>query len=576
MPAAARLRRGLTRLALASFLLSAPTVWIPRAYAQEPPPDGEPEDSAGDASPLGAPVSQPPVPGEDEPLPSPPTNLGIRNLDPLPPSPRLDLGGGDPLSIDELIASVRAHYPPLLAERERVRAAEASRLEADGAFDLGVSADVKVLSSYYDYVTAGVQLSQPTGLWGLRFYGGWRLGTGLDPEGVGEVDGEYLGQGSLPSYYGELETLGAGEVRGGVVLPLWRGGPIDPARAGVRQARQALRAARAGLTGRRLDVEQAAVAAYWDWVAAGQLYAIGARLLDLAEERNGQIERMVDRGSRAFIELLENRRAILARRQSLVADRRRLEAASIRLSLFLRRNDGRPRLPSPSRLPPGLPLPVLGPLPDRREAIGRALEQRPEIARFRALLTRQQVGVELAENLAAPRIDVKLEAAQDLGEAEADQDDRLRPFEVSGTVMFETPLQRRALLGRRDQAAANLRELEAEARFARDQVVARLLDAASAYEAARDRYEAAAPSAEVAEQVAEAERRRYDLGSSELLLVNLREQIAAGAAVERAQAQAAVFQAVAAYRTALGAAPAGSSLALQDAEPPAEPASPGQ
>jgi len=509
-----------------------------RAQQTPPPPDAVPPETA---------------------LPDPPSeDLGLRApLPPLEPFPRVEVGGGTPLGVDELVASVRAHYPPLLQERERVRAAEAQRLAADGAFDLGIRADAKVASSYYDYVTAGVQLTQPTGLWGLQLYAGWRLGVGLDPAAdAGDEDANYLGEGSIPSYYGELETLQAGEIRGGVRLPIWRDGPIDPARAGQRQAAQGLRAARAALTGRRLDLEAEAVGAYWSWVAAGAQYEVVGRLLDLAEERNAQIERLVERGALPFVELLENRRAIYARRQQLVVVRRQLEAAAISLSLYLRRDDGRPRLPRPDRLPPRLSEPGGEPLPEQRAAIDEALAQRPEIARFRALLRRSEVTVELADNQAAPRVDLKVEAAQDVGDADADQDDRLRPFEISGALVFETPLQRRALVGRLQEARADLRATEAQAQFASERVVARVLDATSAVEAARDRYALAAPSADVAERVAEAERRRFDLGSSSLVIVTLREQLAAAAAVEKVRAQAAVFQALADYRVALGRSPA--------------------
>lgn len=530
---------------LTVLLLGAATLTPVAARAQAPGGPGDPpEPPAAEAAP-DAPVSAEPTAAPGDPSPNAP-------LPPLPPIAPLTVGGGPPLTLEDVVDSVRRHYPPLVAERQAVRAAEATRVVAEGGFDLQLDAEGKVVTGYYDYFTAEAQLRQPTPLWGLTVFGGWRIGRGFGPEGLDEDPPSYLGERSVPGYYGELETLSGGEVFIGGRLPLWRGGPIDARRAATRTADLGLRAARAGFTEKRLEIEREAAFAYWKWVSAGVKYRITLELLALAEERQDQIARRVARGGLPAIENLENRRAVLTRRQSLVDARRELEAAAIKLSLYVRRDDGRPRLPRPEELPTQVPEPAFFELPEMRDAVDTALARRPESARVAALVGRREVVVELANNRAAPQIDLTVVGSQDLGSGQADQDKRLGDFVLSGSLVFSTPLQRRALTGAADRAGASLLATQARARFVQQQVVADVLDARSAVNAARDRVEAAEPGADISRAVARAERRRFELGATDLFTVNLRERAAASAEAKRAEARGLAHAAFAAWRTALG------------------------
>ncbi len=111
---------------------------------------------------------------------------------------------------------------------------------------------------------------------------------------------------------------------------------------------------------------------------------------------------------------------------------------------------------------------------------------------------------------------------------------------VEGSVLIELPLQLREARGGIERESANLASLEADARLARDRIETGVRDALSAVRAAEEGLALAEEAAEVADAVAEAERRRFALGATQLFIVNLRESYAAEAQAYLAEARAAI------------------------------------
>ena len=465
--------------------------------------------------------------------------LGSGLLSPLGASDRLDIGGAEPLTLGQILASVERHHPTLEAERARVRAAEGEQLAAEGGFDLSLTArGWAAPQGYYDWGRADVQLDQPTPLWGTTFSAGWRIGRG----------------GDIPDYYGQYETLDLGEARVGVQVPLWRDGPIDARRARMWRAEHATDAQRASLGARILQMRLDATGAYWSWVAAGQRYRIASELLDLAEQRDAQIAARVRAGAIPAIESLENRRVIVGRRASLVSARRDVERAAIGLSLYYRRDDGRPHVAPPSRVPEEVARPERFTARVRPE-VEAAWARRPEMERYRALVEQQRVSVDLAENQLSPRIDLGVATSVDLGSGTATEQDVLGTPVVEGSVLVSFPLQFREARGGIARSRAELAALRADAQLLRDQIAAQVQDAFSAVQAAEERAELARQAADVEAAVAEAERRRFELGATELFIVNLREQNAASARAVLVDAEALLQIAHAQWRAATARPP---------------------
>lgn len=436
----------------------------------------------------------------------------------------------EPLTVDELLASVDRAFPLIEAVVAERRLAEGAALSARGEFDLKLKGQASSQQfGFYRNETAKGQLEQNTTLWGATVYGGYRVGRGT----YGPYDEKAL-------------TLSGGEWSGGVRVPLMRDRAIDDRRADLQTTQLGQQGAEFTISKERLKIYKSALKQYWEWVAAGRQIRVAKDLLTLAEQRNQQLEDSVKLGQLAPVEVTDNLRAILQRRSALVNAERYLQGASIELSLFFRNAAGDPLQPGAERLTESFPEPE--PLPADQEStdLAAAMTTRPEIQSL--LIKRQQQTVEtrLAKNQIQPQLDVYFNYSRDAGAGRVSR----RGNEIEGGLNFELPAQRRKATGKQTQAEAKLTMIEAELRFARDRVLLDVQDAASAVRAAYQVVGVVREELKAARQLEDAERTRFDLGDSTQFVVNQRELATADAAFREIKALADYHKAKAEYAAA--------------------------
>jgi outer membrane protein TolC len=429
---------------------------------------------------------------------------------------RAHASGEPPLTLEEVLGSVRQQHPGMEAARQGVATAEGELLSAQGGFDTLLKArGVYVPFSYYPNERLEATLEQPIPLGGTRLFAGYRLG-----------------QGKFPPYYGEQETLSGGELRAGVEIPLWRNFTLDKRRADLTKARLRLDIASFTLAGEQLELQREAAYHYWDWVAAGRQLAIAEAQYSLAVTRHDQLARRADQGDIPRIEHTENERALLEREADRVAARRKLEQTALKLSLYLRDAEGSPLIVPSSRLPEGLPTPDDTFKAELDAWLEKALSQRPELRELALQREVVQLDTALARNQTAPGVDLGLSVARDLGQGP----ESLRPTELQASLVLDIPLQFRAARGQLQAAEAKRAAVDAKARLTRDKVITEVRDTLSALRAAHERVGLARSAADVARRLAQAELARFEHGATRLLFVNLREQTAADAELKEIKA----------------------------------------
>jgi len=439
------------------------------------------------------------------------------------------------LTLPEVLAALAETHPQLEAARQRQRAADGDAMAARGGFDPVLRARGHYAPiGAYPRGTVDVELRQPTPLWGLSVYGGWRLGLG-----------------SFAVYDLRGKTADNGELRAGVSLPLWQGGAIDRRRADLRITGLAQDGAAADFEARMLELERAAGRAYWAWVGAGLRLEVQRSLLALAEDRDEALRKQITAGSVPPVEGLDNRRAILDRGARIVAAERALQQAAFDLARHLRDADGVVQPPPPTRLPDAFPEPPRPAAEVSEQMIREAWARRPDLRRLALQREAAAVELKLARNNRSPKIDLDAYAAKDIGAVDPAYA-YLRPAEFVAGVSVELPLALRGARGRLRRAEAELARIDAELRMARDVVALELRDAQSALVAAHARVALAREQLLAARELALAERSRFRLGDSTLLLVNLREQAANDAAVQEIEALGEYHRAVVDSRAAAG------------------------
>ncbi len=179
------------------------------------------------------------------------------------------------------------------------------------------------------------------------------------------------------------------------------------------------------------------------------------------------------------------------------------------------------------------------------------LEGRPDFAILLEEIDKTTIKLALARNDMKPRLDLNGEVAKDVGPVGLGGSNRT-PLEVIVGVTFKVPRQNRKAKGKLAETQAKIDELSIKQRFLAEKIRAEVTAIGIEVETANQLVDTTERERTLAERLASAERRRFELGSSDFFLVNQREESATNAAVKLIEARARI----AAARAELAAATA--------------------
>jgi outer membrane protein TolC len=436
------------------------------------------------------------------------------------------------LSLADVVGSIHSTFPLLESAYLQNEIAAGNQTAAWGAFDTKLKAASE---------------SGPLG-----FYETYRNSAGLSRAIYhgGEVFGGYrVGRGEFQPWYLERQTNDGGELKAGISVPLLRNREIDARRAQLWRSTYDRQQAEPEIRAQLIRFVRDGSIAYWNWVAAGRQYEIGKQALRLAEQRNAKLKRRVEEGDVDPPVFQDNLRAIAKREAKLVDLQRKLNQAGIKLSLFYRADDGTPLVPEQSKLNT-FPEPDDVSEFELEMNVALALEKRPELAALDASARRVNVDLAEARNDLLPSLDAQLIGSQDVGAPASKKRDKSQ-FELEAGLFIEIPVQRRKARGKSQVARGKLGQISAKRRFTHDKIRAEIQSAQAALLAAFERLAKARESKRLAEYMADVERRKFDVGQSNLLSVVLREQYSIEAADDEVDALLEYFSAKAEFDAAM-------------------------
>jgi outer membrane protein TolC len=438
-----------------------------------------------------------------------------------------------PLLPDQVLRSAAKHFPTVMKATAERDAREGERLSALGAFDTQIeSSGFDRLAGFYDGRSISGGVSRQFRDFGSKVYSAYSVSNG-----------------TLPVYEDEYYTNESGKLKLGVLFSLLRDRSIDELRFAERDTQLAVQEADIELLLTRIEVQQRALMAYWDWVRKGHALSAYRDLLDIALQRQQALETEVNQGRRARIFLVENQMNI-TRRQSLVTSTERdFDIAATRLAMFWRDGNGAPQAPEADALP-ALELLQRNPEAPTEAEIDAMLQRRPELRLLRTTMERTERSLLLAENDMQPRLDFNVEMAQPfgtIGEGGVSRDD---PEAIVGFT-FSVPLENRRAKGKVASSRAKLRALEAEQQRTVETLRIELNALLAALQAARELEQLALLEVEQTTELRLAEIRRFENGASDFFLVNVREQAAANAEIKLVNARADLAVAQARYDGAM-------------------------
>lgn len=399
------------------------------------------------------------------------------------------------LSLEQVLEELRSDFPKLQEARFKLEETRGKLLAKQGAFDTKVKGKVEATPiGYYPKVIVNSEVQQPTTWWGTTFFSGYRLGLG-----------------EFAEYDGKKETLNLGEYRIGARVPLLRDGAIDRRRTDIAILELQVAMAQLKIFEKQLEFVDKALKSYWGWVAAEAKREVAQQILELAETRNGQLQTEINVGKKPPIDAVKNAQAVLKRSNKLVEAEQELQHKAYDLSFYLRAA----RVPqNPPAFPAGRNCVPLAP------PLQQAFEQRPERLILQLKQEQNQLAQELAHNQLLPELDFYLALSQDFGQGSKTNE----PLEVDTGVYFEFPLQWRKQRGQLQQLEAEQEQLRLQDQLLLVRIRNEVRTAQIARQAACQQIELNQRMVNTSRELALAEMERFRLGSSDLLLVNIREQ----------------------------------------------------
>lgn len=430
----------------------------------------------------------------------------------------LSLALAAPLTEAEVLAAVDARVPTIAQAEAMIRASEADYIGARGGADPMWEVGAQRWEGYYPSTRANAEVSVDT-VFGPTFTAGYRLGMG-----------------EFADYDGKADTLDQGEFGASVKIPL-RDLGLTKLRASMVVAEFGVERASFLADDIRRKARVNASKAYWEWVAAGRMLTLSQDLLQRAQTRDVGLRREVEAGARPRIDLLDNARALAKRRASVAKARGELVAASEALALWNRDDDGNPVVPTTDDLPD-----VMDPQMNTaslEEGLQAALEVRPSLRAGTVKVGMADIKRRRAERLRIPKISLYGAAYQDLGEGSETR----MPLELRLGAQMEGTLLWRDARSERLEAVAAMDAAEADLRGKRDAVIAEVRSAHAAWVAAAESWQASSEAFALAEELLVLERRRQELGQSDLFRLVQREESLLSAGVDVAEAEAKTFKA---------------------------------
>ena len=419
---------------------------------------------------------------------------------------------GKATTLSEVLESVQENFPLIKAVQAEIDSKEALVQAAQGAFDPVLEGTYKNrLSGFYDGSSIESFYRKRIPGFSAEVFAGYRRSNG-----------------SIPAYEGGLATSNDGESRFGVSLSLLRDRDFDELRYERSAARVDVRSQRYALQLEMLNTLEQAYIAYAQWLQAARLQSDYSELMAIAEDRAEAVRRQVDSGDAAEILLVDNELAVLQRRSLVVDAERLLDASAYRLSLFLRHEDGSPRLPVYTE---GLTIPEDEQSVSRNIDIllNRVTALDPRIARARLAQEKETLDIRLAENMAKPKVDLRIYNSRDFGNGFAS----LQGTENIADISFSFPLATNTARGKASAARANIDSLDYRIRQYINEIRAGIEVALVNLEATRSLENIALQELESSLQLADAEARRFEAGLSDFFQLNQREQVVAEAELKR-------------------------------------------
>lgn len=405
----------------------------------------------------------------------------------------------------DVVDSVLKHFPLIQEAALKAQAAEGEVMAAEGAFDHKlVFKSRNRIDDTYENQYFETTIERQTALGGTSLVAGHRQGLGL-----------------FPAYDGKYKTSGAGEIFAGLSVPILRNFRTDEYRTNLRIKEIEKKQAELEVRLKKMLYLHKALGLYYKWILESQKLKINKNLYELARARHDMIEKKYRAGDIERLKVTDNLRAIDKRNSEIIKNEIELNKIRTQLSVYLRDKDGAP-LAIPAESDPEFVLKRS----ERPEV--NDISKNPQMSLLD--LEREKLKLERTnyEQSKLPGLNVELLGARELSSNGPYQDER-----VQLGLKFDFPLENRKARGKTVATSYKVLALEKNGQYLKAELTQQLEFFTRASLESRARWEVTTREYESTLKLADAEKKRWGQGASDLFVVNLREQDVADVEVRR-------------------------------------------
>ncbi len=302
----------------------------------------------------------------------------------------------------------------------------------------------------------------------------------------------------------------------GIVFPLLRGFITNPESAEIKKSSLAKEQVNLEIQQARQDLYLGAATQYWNWVAAWKVKDVQEKSVKVAKDRLKQITKQVKEGARAEFDAIDAGQEVQWRMDKLIKAKRKVDEEKYKLALFLWEGD-EVKVPEKRKVP-AFPAMESKKWPHDLESVKqKAALTRPEIKLVKLEAQFNNIDLDVAENNLLPDLSLEAQPTRKPGEFVLGLGYRFG-------VQVSIPIFQRQARGDILKIKGKAERLRLLKDYRKKQVAMEVADSRSAVARAEERIELLDKGLKLARQLEEGERTRFNLGASNLLVVNIRER----------------------------------------------------
>lgn len=412
------------------------------------------------------------------------------------------------LSPTVLKLSILKNLPLVEEARLKAEAAEGEITAAQGAFDTKLKYKHRNhIEQRYDNEFSEISIEKVTPYSGLSLLGGFRQGTGL-----------------YAPYEGKYDTSSTGEIFAGLSLPILRNRATDDFRLHKRFAEIDKKIAESEVLIKSNFYLHKGLSLYQKWQLTFNSIKTLKELLLIAEDRQEMLSKRFNAGDVEKIKLIDNERSILKRKEELLKAKMKFNKLSNELSIYVRDGDG--KMMEVSAMTPATLM------TSKIDLLPLKIDLLPQLKIIKLEQTKLKRLNEFYENQKLPRLNMDVLASRELSSRYP-----YDPEKLHIGLTFEYPFENRKAKGKTVSSEYKVLALQKQRLWIENEFLVNFKQAQELAKLALKRINIIQDELKNSKRLAEAERRRWRSGDSDLFTVALREQDAAAVEIKLLKAR---------------------------------------